>query len=209
MPRESRTFCAPRRRAALVVICLIGLWTTRAGAQSSEDWGDEDWSSSSAESVPAPAPLSGTDPSTAWSLRMGMGFIDDPTAFLLNFELPYQFDRFVSAGPMIQVGLHEDKLVVAPTANVGVRLPDLPGTRFDRFHPGIFAGIGFAVIEKDERQGDNRSAGFLINTGFGVDFDLSRRTSVGSRMIFNFLPAKTLGERFFYSWEIIGLRIAF
>ena len=71
------------------------------------------------------------------------------------------------------------------------------------------AGIGFAVIEKDDRRGDNRSAGFLINTGFGVDYDLSRRTSVGSRMIFNFLPEKTLEERFFYTWEIVGLRIAF
>jgi hypothetical protein len=38
---------------------------------------------------------------------------------------------------------------------------------------------------------------------------LSERLSVGTRMIFNFLPERTLDEKFWYSWEIGGLRFAF
>ena len=140
---------------------------------------------------------------------MGLGFVSDPNAFLLNFEIPYRFDRFVSAGPMMQVGIHDHKLIVAPTANVTIRVPDMPGEYFDRLHPNLFVGIGFAVIEKEKRRGDNRSAGFLANFGVGVDFDLSKRVSIGSRMIFNFLPEETLDEEFFYAWEVAGIKLSF
>jgi hypothetical protein len=65
------------------------------------------------------------------------------------------------------------------------------------------------VIENEERGGSSRGAGFLANAGFGIDYALSERVSVGSRMIFNFLPGRTLDEKFFYSWEIIGLKLDF
>jgi hypothetical protein len=138
-----------------------------------------------------------------------MGFTRDPDDFLLNFELPYAFDRFISAGPMIQVGLEEDRLLVAPTANLTVTIPDMPGSVFDRVHPNFFFGIGFAVITNDDRAGDHHSAGFLVNTGFGLDYDLSSRVAIGSRMLFNFLPEETLEENFFYSWEVLGVKLSF
>ena len=138
-----------------------------------------------------------------------MGFTADPDDFLLNFELPYRFDQYVSVGPMIQVGLGDRRYIVAPTANLTITIPDMPGETLDRFHPHFFGGIGFAVIENEERGGSNRGAGFLANAGVGVDYALSERVSVGSRMIFNFLPGRTLDEKFFYSWEIIGLKLDF
>jgi hypothetical protein len=33
--------------------------------------------------------------------------------------------------------------------------------------------------------------------------------SLGSNMLFNFLPEKTAGEHFFYSWQIGTMRIRF
>lgn len=144
-----------------------------------------------------------------WSFRGGIGFTADPGTLLLNFELPYAFDRWVSAGPMLQVGIDDHDLIVAPTANVIVRVPDLPGEALDRVHPYALVGIGFAVIEDDNRRGDNSSAGFLIDFGVGLEVQLSEHLYLGSQMMFNFLPEETLDEDFFYSWQVGGVRIAF
>ena len=85
----------------------------------------------------------------------------------------------------------------------------MPGEALDRFHPNFSAGVGFAVLENEDRGGGNRDAGFLVNAAFGVDYALSERVAVGSRMILNFLPGATLDESFVYSWEILGIRLAF
>jgi len=177
-------------------------------ASSAQDWGreadeaDDRWSAATTTEIQDP-------PSTGWSFRAGIGFIDDPTAFLLNFEAPYAFDRRVSVGPMIQVGLDGDNTIVAPTLNLTVTVPDLPGEDWDRIRPFGFIGFGFAYIKDDNRRNDNSSAGFLVDFGFGLDYQLSDRLFVGSQMTFNFLPETTLGQNFFYSWQIGGLRLAF
>ncbi len=176
-----------------------------------QDWGsdreetdriDDAWSS--------PATSQEEDqPSTGWSLRAGVGFIDDPTAALLNFEAPYAFDRRVSVGPMLQVGLDKDNTIIAPTLNLTVTIPDLPGEDWDRIKPFGFLGIGFAYIKDDNRRNDNSSTGFLVDFGFGLEYQLSESLFVGSQMTFNFLPETTLGQNFFYSWQVGGLRLAF
>lgn len=203
---------ALRRLAlALALVTFVCLHVpTTAGAQ---DWSepDDDWGVAR-EPTPSPSGSSGwNEPAgSAWAFRVGAGFTVDPNTFLLNFELPYSFDRFVSAGPMLQVGIEDEKLIVAPTLNLTIRVPDMPGDDFDRFHPHIFGGVGLGILNNDDRRGENTDVGFLVNTGFGVDFDLSERVTLGSRMIFNFLPAdRTLGQKFWYSWEVGSIRLAF
>jgi hypothetical protein len=184
---------------------MIVLSISLPKASRAQDWGgesDDGWSQSTI------AQDTGGE-STGWSLGVGIGFIDDPTAFLLNFEAPYAFDRWVSVGPMVQVGLDDNNTIVAPTLNVTATIPDLPGESFDRVHPFGFVGLGFAYLEDDNRQNNDSSAGFLINCGFGVEYQVSESFYLGSKMIFNFLPEETLDEKFFYSWQIGGARIAF
>ena len=211
---ESRSAWSPAfptlRRWTLVCAALFAVVSTAPAL--AQDWGesDDDWST-----APDAAPSGGANAwndsgSGSWAFRMGAGFTIDPNNFLMNFELPYRFDQYVSAGPMMQIGVEDEKLLVAPTANITVRVPNLPGEALDRFHPNLFAGMGFAVIQNDDRRGENTDAGFLINAGVGVDYDLSARVKLGSRMIFNFLPInRTLGERFWYSWEVIGIQFSF
>ena len=110
---------------------------------------------------------------------------------------------------MFQIGLDDNNTIVAPTLNVAVTIPDLPGDDFDAFHPYGFVGIGFAYIEDDNRRNDNSSAGFLINFGVGIEYQVSQSFFLGSQMMFNFLPEKTLDEKFFYAWQVGGARIAF
>ena len=169
----------------------------------------QDWGADPSDDPSAPAYYGGSAAHTGWSARAGLGFTIDPDTVLLNFELPYSFDRWVSAGPMLQVGIDGDQTIIAPTANVSVTIPDLPGRSFDRLHPYALIGIGFAVIEDDNRANDNVSAGFLINFGFGLEYQISDRFFLGSQMMFNFLPEETLDEKFFYSWQVGGMRIAF
>jgi len=200
-------------RAMRISVLLVAFFSVLSPPTlaSAQGWGEGDW-----ESVPGQtrntnggAGERNGSPTSPWSLRAGMGFTADPDDFLLNFELPYRFDQYVSVGPMIQVGLGDRRYLVAPTANLTITIPDMPGETLDRLRPHFFGGIGFAVIENEERGGSSRGAGFLANAGFGIDYALSERVSVGSRMIFNFLPGRTLDEKFFYSWEIIGLKLDF
>jgi len=193
------------RIAVLLGLSLATLTTAIPNSSAAQDWGDE-----TEDSWSSPTTFEDeTSPSTGWSLRAGIGFIDDPTALLLNFEIPYAFDQWVSVGPMIQVGIDDNNTIVAPTVNLTVTVPDLPGEDYDRIKPFGFIGIGFAYIEDDNRRNDDSSAGFLIDFGFGLEYQLSENLFIGSQMMFNFLPETTLGQNFFYSWQVGGLRLAF
>ena len=206
---------APRRSsgvlgllALLASFCLLAAAAPRAQAQ---DWGDEgeDWGAPAEPARPAPASTRRDDGSRGFSVRTGLGFTADPTTFLVNFEVPYSFERWIALGPMLQFGIEGDDLLVMPTANVTLKVPDLPGRSFDRVIPYAFGGLGFAYIERHHRGQDREGAGFLIDAGFGVEYQVSEKVFFGSQMTFNFLPQKTQGERFVYSWQMAGIRFAF
>jgi len=194
--------------AAIPIILAIASLLV-SGTSIAQDWGsdpNEEWSTAEA-SGSGSAPSHSSAP--GWSARLGIGFTADPDTFLINIEAPYAFDRWVSVGPMFQLGLHHDDRIFAPTANVTVTIPDLPGQKLDRLLPYATAGMGFAVLEKDDRPNKNTSSGFLANVGFGLEYEINEHVFVGSQMMFNFLPTEVLDEKFFYSWQIAGLRIKF
>lgn len=188
------------------------------GSVEAQDWGDdssEDWS--------APAPAASTSSSTrsssfgsslanaaaGWSVRGGVGFTADPDTFLMNFEVPYAFNEWISAGPMLQVGLEDHWTIVAPTANLTLSIPDLPGRTFDRVRPFFLAGLGLAVIEKDRGRNDGDGVGFQLGFGSGVEYQVSEKVFVGTQMMFNFLPKDVKGEGFYYAWQVAGIRFGF
>jgi opacity protein-like surface antigen len=194
--------------AVLLGLCAANFLIALPSSVRAQEWGgesDDSWS----EPANSRSAQGGNGLPMGWSLRAGIGFVDDPSAFLLNFEAPYAFDQWISAGPMFQIGLDNHNTIVAPTVNVTVTIPDLPGQDFDRFHPYGFAGMGFAYIEDDNRRNNNSSAGFLVNFGFGLEYQVRDNFFLGSQMMFNFLPEEVLDEHFFYSWQIGGARIAF
>ncbi len=49
----------------------------------------------------------------------------------------------------------------------------------------------------------------MIDFGVGIEYEISERFFIGTQMMFNFLPEKTLDEEFFFSWQIAGVRLAF
>ncbi len=186
------------------LVLAIAVTLATALPSRAQDWGAEDdgsWSTP-ARSQPV-ATLSG------WSLRGGIGFTEGPDSLLLGFELPYAFDQWVSAGPMLQVGIDNENTIVAPSANVTITFADLPGRTLDRIKPFVSVGLGFAVIGDDDRQNANTGVGFLIPVGFGLEYPVSDRLSLGSHMTLNFLPEETLNQDFWFSWQVGTVRIAF
>ena len=160
--RIDRRPARPIGPLGLFLIVAAGLLVIADAAAAQDDWDDDwddNWSSEPPRREPPPSPDpvyrdaapdydygSGGGPASTWSLRAGLGFTADPDDLLLNFELPYRFDRYVSLGPMIQFGVEEDRFLVAPTANLTVTIPDLPGEALDRLQPFLMVGAGFAVI---------------------------------------------------------------
>ena len=49
----------------------------------------------------------------------------------------------------------------------------------------------------------------MLNFGFGTELVLTDAISVGSKMLFNFMPDDVLNENFYYSWEIATVRYRF
>lgn len=183
-----------------------------APAALAQNWGEDpdDGSSAAAPaSRPAPSRASHRSAAAGWSFQTGVGFTADPETFLMNFEAPYAFNEWFSAGPAMQVGLEKDRTIVAPSGNLRLTVPDLPGRDFDRLHPYVFAGMGLAYLEKDKGRNDGDGVGFLVDTGFGLEFQVSEKVFLGSQMMFNFLPKETKNEGFYYAWQIAGIRFAF
>jgi hypothetical protein len=189
----------------LVSLAASTLLVASAGSVAAQDWGsdsEDDWSSPDSGG-------SSMGSNSGWGLRAGVGFTAGPDMFLMNFEVPYQFDRWVYAGPMMQVGVKSDEHIIAPTMNVGITIPDMPGEALDRLQPYGFAGLGLAALHDNDRRGNSTSAGLLIPIGFGLEYLVTDSFAVGSHMTLNFLPEKTLGQRFFFAWQMVGARFSF
>jgi opacity protein-like surface antigen len=217
MSRSTTRITLPRTVPGILLLFvtagLIALGAPMAGAQ---DWGsetDDSWGppsdSSTYDTYPAESFDRGEASASGWSGRAGIGFTADPTSLLLNFDFPYYFDRFVAVGPMLQVGIEDDQTIIAPTVDLTITIPDIGVAGLERVQPYGFVGLGFAVIEDDDRANDNSATDFLIHFGVGLEYQMSERLFLGSHMTFNFLTQEALGQTFFYSWQVGGARIAF
>ncbi len=184
------------KRAFLVLVVLL-LGATHAMAQSVSE-------------VSAVGPEG-----RRWSVQSGLGFTAGPDSFLMGFEADYRMSDHVSVGAALQLGLDDDFTLVSPTGYVrysfDLKRMGAPET-LDRLTPFVQGGLGFTYIKIDVPSAlpvDDDDIGFLMNFGFGAEYSLSDSTSVGSRMLFNVLPANVFGDKFYYSWEVATLRYRF
>lgn len=145
-----------------------------------------------------------------FSVQGGAGLTASPDSFLLEFEGAYEFGNGFAAGPAIQFGLDNHFLLVAPTVfgRYGFDLSGVSQKVLQPLTPYVQTGMGFAYMEEGRRN-TRDEADFLINLGVGADYALTDHVSVGSRMLFNFLPDKVLGQSFYYSWQVAALRYRF
>ncbi|MFO0982496.1 MAG: hypothetical protein U1E76_12310 [Planctomycetota bacterium] len=142
------------------------------------------------------------------SVQGGLGFTLDPDTFLMAARADYWVRPNVAVGPLLQVGLADHRTILAPSFNVkGVF--DLKQPSAERLKPYIDGGVGFAYLEKDGRRGDDDDLGVLLDIGGGLSYDVNDHLAVGTGVLFNFLPAELVGERFFFSWQLVTLSFRF
>jgi hypothetical protein len=151
---------------------------------------------------------------SALSLETGIGFTSSPDTFLLTVEMPIRIAPAVDLGPLLQLGVSDRRTIVAPTLNARysfdlTRWVTSSREIFERLRPIAHGGLGFAYMHQDGRPGSDDDTGFLINFGFGAEYDVADRISVGSRMTFNLLPGDVLGENFFFSWQVATAHFRF
>lgn len=154
----------------------------------------------------SPAPVE-----QGFSLEPGIGFTAGPNTFLMALTAPYAFDRHFSLGPRLEIGVADNRVLVAPSANARYAF-DLTGIDDDllrRLRPYLQGGFGIAYVKKDRPGGDDDGVGGLIDLGFGMEYPLNTQVSLGSGMLFHIVPGSPAGETFYFSWEMLSARFRF
>ena len=151
--------------------------------------------------------VSAADANRGWAFEAGLGFTAGPSSFLMQFEAPYRFGSQISLGPQLQIGVSDSVTLVAASANARLSF-DLSGSSNEalkKIKPFVNGGLGLAFVDRkfvDE-------VGFLIGLGFGVAYDITERVGVQSAMQFNIIPGGAAGEKFYYTWQLAGIRYRF
>jgi hypothetical protein len=146
------------------------------------------------------------------ALEAGAGFTSGPSATLVTVAVPASITPTLAVGPLFQLGFgSDDRVIIAPsidtrfTTSLGALFNDDSGT-WENLEFLAHGGIGFAYLEKDRRGDDT---GFLFNFGAGIDYIVSDRIALGTRMTFNVMPTSVLDEDFFFSWQLLNVRVRF
>lgn len=143
------------------------------------------------------------------SLRAGLGFTASPETFLMTFEAPVELRDYWSVGPLLQLGVADRRLIVAPTFNSQWGIHPFSEGGLRELRAFVQAGLGFAYLEHDHRPGANDDFGFLMDMGAGFEHPISDHLTIGSNVLFNVLPDATLGDNLIVSFQLVTLRVRF
>ena len=145
---------------------------------------------------------------SGFSVRGGVGFTADPSAFLMTLEVPWAADELVSVGPLVQLAVSDDDVLFAPTLQVYLT-PRLGG-EYDEIRPYAHLGMGLAYLEKDGRRPrDDEDTDFLLTLGTGVEYAVRENLFLGTGLLFDVIPGGVVGENFIFGWQLLTVRVAF
>ena len=152
-----------------------------------------------------------------FSLKAGLGFTSSPTSLLLGFEGDYRVMEPVSVGLLTEVGLDDDVTIVSPQLfarywpDLGELIdPDVAFLEPYRASRHRLQLVGCRHVQGRRRRRHAVPAG----PGFGLDLRINKNLSVGTQMLFNIIPVgihedSPIDDQFYYSWEVVGLRLRF
>jgi opacity protein-like surface antigen len=191
-------------RTRVIVTAITILLAVSAGAQTNDDT-DTDYGNA------------GYRDEGTFSLKGGLGFMASPTSLLLGFEGDYRITEPVSLGLLTEVGLDDDVTIVSPQlyARYWPDLGELIDSDLAWIEPYLHLGVGFSWWDADVyKRVDDDDTQFLLSPGFGLEFRINETLSVGSQMLFNIIPTgihddTPIDDQFYYSWQVVGLRIRF
>ena len=142
-----------------------------------------------------------------WSFESGLGFTSGPSTFLMQFAAPYHYSSNITIGPQLQVGVSDATTLVAMSADARLSfdMSNVADKNLRNLEPFVNGGIGFAFVDRKAVD----EVGFLMQLGFGLAYNISTQVAAQSAMQFNIIPGGAAGEKFYYSWQIAGIRYRF
>ena len=157
------------------------------------------------------------DDHRGFSAGGGIGVAE--SEFMTSFEAPHSFDDHWSFGPVLQLAFEEDVILVMASANTryrwGIdRLLDDTSNWAKRTDVFLQAGLGVSHIDVEVDLGpfgsfDADDTAFLINFGFGGEYELNDRLALTSHMLFNIHAGDLFDDGFSFSWQLLGARYRF
>lgn len=143
-----------------------------------------------------------------WAVRGGVGFTEGPDSFLMNIDFEAMPRDEVAVGLGVQLGVEDDFVIVSPMIFTRF-IFDMSGFKNEtarQLRPFVQGGAGITYIDVDRRGRDRDETDFLLNVGVGLDFPLDDTVSIGTRMLVNLIPGEVLGQRVYFSWELVSVR---
>lgn len=141
-------------------------------------------------------------------VHLGVGFTSSPGTALVAGQLDYFVTDDWAVGPALRLGLSSDDSIVAPSFNVK-RVLGMQRFESTPWRPFVQAGVGMAFLHDDRRFGDRDDEGLLLNGGAGIEVFLDNGLKLTSTLTLNLMPGKVLGERTFFSWQILQMQFDF
>ncbi len=132
-------------------------------------------------------------------LPAGTGFSSSAGATLMGGSADLRIDNRFTFGPALQIGIADDKLLVAPFGQARYWFNDQDDEP-TVFQP--FAQVGAGAVYLDN-QASSSDWGFLMNVGGGVRMLTGDNYQLGTAALLNFMPGDVAGESFYVSWEVI------
>jgi hypothetical protein len=137
---------------------------------------------------------------------VGIGF--SPLGFYGTVEADFWLTSFFSLGPTAQV-LVGDHFILGITATPKFTL-DFGHEWSELVKPYVQLGPGIAVVSGHNHRHDHHTQlGLLILLGLGVDFYIWENVSLGTGLMFNYLPTYPVDEGFFFGWKLIEAKVHF
>ena len=128
----------------------------------------------------------------------------DPRGGLLVISAPFGLGGAVSIGPEVQLLIEDDFLLTTATGTLQVATG-----RIGPIGTFLKGGLGVAHVSIDQGGTDDDDTSFLLNFGIGASLPLGPLLTLRSAALINVIPDSGFGDEFFFSWQILGLRLRF
>ncbi len=131
--------------------------------------------------------------------------------FPMAGELWFDFDRHLTLGPLLQLGVSDEELLIAPAVNLRYRFPFSNDWATPIVDPSVHGGAGFLYLNEDpggpaDEQDD---IGLLVEFGGGVHFWFSPSFAIGTQFRINVLPIEVNDENIILSRDVVSFRFEF
>jgi hypothetical protein len=142
-------------------------------------------------------------------ITVGVGFTDDPDAFLIGGDADFYQSERLAIGPSLQFAVDDGVTIFAPSFHGKLVFPLEPSSSGTLMMPFVQGGAGIAYIDKDRGNNDEDDWGFLLQAGGGLEVRFDEKYALATTILVNLLPGEVTDEGAYLSWQIVQFSFTF